>query len=254
MLREIKTRAMAHDGVLALYARVRLLKDLLFYGMQDPHRSSLIWNVSAYTMASYQRLCNAYDLARQAESQKLAGAFVECGVWRGGCIGLMAAVAKEFGSRRKIWLFDSFEGLPEPAVEDGLQAHTVAGTSAGDLKPIKQCVGPLEIVKHLFFHKLKIDDRDAIFCKGWFQETLPLVKTDVGPIAVLRLDGDWYESTKICLDSLYDQVVPGGFVIIDDYGAWEGCRRAVDEFLKARQLQIVWNEVDYTGRYFVKPA
>ncbi|HUP59862.1 MAG TPA: TylF/MycF/NovP-related O-methyltransferase [Thermoanaerobaculia bacterium] len=74
--------------------------------------------------------------------------------------------------------------------------------------------------------------------KGWFQDTLPSAKHEIGSIAVLRLDGDWYESTRVCLDNLYDLVAPGGYVIIDDYNYWEGCKRAVDEFLAARGLGV----------------
>jgi hypothetical protein len=78
------------------------------------------------------------------------------------------------------------------------------------------------------------------------------MRDEVGPIGVLRLDGDWYESTKCCLDQLFDQVVPGGYIIIDDYGHWEGCRHAVDEFLAHRNLDVELVTVDYTGRYFRK--
>jgi hypothetical protein len=89
--------------------------------------------------------------------------------------------------------------------------------------------------------------------QGWFQETLPVAKHEIGPIAVLRLDGDWYDSTKVCLENLYDLVTVGGFVLIDDYGYWEGCRRAVDEFLASRKLEVALNAVDDSGVWFEVP-
>jgi len=81
---------------------------------------------------------------------------------------------------------------------------------------------------------------------------VPIESKRMGPIALLRLDGDWYESTKICLDGLYNHVVPGGVVVIDDYGHWEGCRRAVDEFIAGSKHPIFLNHIDYTGRYWIK--
>jgi (2Fe-2S) ferredoxin len=87
--------------------------------------------------------------------------------------------------------------------------------------------------------------------KGLFQDTVP--RCDVGPIAVLHLDGDWYESVKVCLDHLYDRVSPGGVIQIDDYGHWEGARKAVDEFMVARRLTGPLRYLDYTGRQLIKP-
>lgn len=207
--------------------------------------------VQPYTMVGFERLINAYDLVRRAEEQKLRGAIVECGVFKGGSAAMMTMAASP---ERKVWLFDSFEGLPEPTVEDGAMAVEYAGDRAsGALEPIGQCVGPLEVVKELFFDKLHVDRSRVEIRQGWFQDTLPTARHEIGPIAVLRLDGDWYDSTKVCLDNLYDLVISGGFVIIDDYGYWEGCRRAVDEFLAARGLHVTLNVVDDSGVWFAVP-
>jgi macrocin-O-methyltransferase TylF-like protien len=214
-----------------------------------------IRDVWPYSMSGYRRLANVYDLATEAEERKIPGAFVECGVWKGGCIGLMAAVAHDRGSARKIILFDSFEGLPEPGELDGEEAREYAGGRMdGRLSKIDQCVGPMESVRELFFQRLHIDEAKVEFRKGWFQDTVPGSGPSVGPIAILRLDGDWYDSTKVCLDGLYDNVVPGGFVVIDDYGFWEGCRKAVDEFLEKRGIKVDLIKIDSTGRYFRKPG
>lgn len=221
----------------------------------DPNfeKSKLYLKVRPYTMASSRRLANVYQLSKLVETHKLEGAFVECGVWKGGCIAVMAYVAKKVNSNRKIWLFDSFEGLPEPNKKDGAKALEYAqGRSSGKLEPINQCVGPLDDVKEIFFSILKIDENNIVIRKGWFQDTLPIAKNEIGPIAILRVDGDWYESTKCCLENLYDNVISNGYVIIDDYSHWEGCKKAVEEFFEDRNIKVKLNKIDYTGRFFQK--
>ncbi len=204
-------------------------------------------------MVEYERVANVYEIARLVEKKSLKGAFVECGVWKGGTTGVMAYVADKANSKRKVWLFDSFEGLPEPTLEDGLLAKTYSGErNSGKLVSIQKCVGALEDVKKLFFSVLKLNPENIYIGKGWFQDTLPKEKQNVGPIALLRLDADWYESTKCALDNLYDNVVPGGYVLIDDYGHWEGCKKAVDEFLAKRNIVANLQKIDYAGVYFQK--
>lgn len=193
---------------------------------------------------------NAYDLVVAAARRGLPGVLVECGVYKGGSAAMMAMAAPN----KAIWLFDSFEGLPEPGLEDGIAAKTYAGNrGTGALEPIDRCVGPLDEVQHLFFERLGIEPMRVQIRKGWFQDTLPAARHEVGPVCVLRLDGDWYQSTKVCLESLYDLVVPGGFVIIDDYGYWEGCRRAVDEFLASRALDVTLVPVDDSAVWWEVP-
>jgi hypothetical protein len=99
------------------------------------------------------------------------------------------------------------------------------------------------------FDRLNIAD-DVTFVKGLFQETLPI--TPLSRIAVLHIDGDWYESVKVCLDSLYDKVVPGGIIQLDDYGYWQGARKAVDEFLEMRGIRSRLQRLDYSGRFLIK--
>ena len=113
-------------------------------------------------------------------------------------------------------------------------------------------MGPLDDVKEILFRKLRLDERNIVIRKGWFQHTLPQARHEIGPIAVLRLDGDWYESTKCCLENLYDSVVPGGYVILDDYYCWEGCKKAFDEFVAERGLTVELQRIDKAGAFFVK--
>ena len=214
---------------------------LCLHDVKNPSKIFLFLRVFPYTMAGYERLSNAYELAQQAERENLKGAFVECGVWKGGTAGTMAYVSRK-NQERPIWLFDSFEGLPEPTSKDGELAKQFVGA----------CLAPLEEAHRLFFSVLQLQGPNIHIEKGWFQNTLPQAKERVGPIAILRLDADWYEFTRCILENLYDNVVPGGYVIIDDYGHWEGCKKAVDEFLKERNIVANLKKIDYTGVYFQK--
>ena len=253
MVEAIKALVRKHKKLLAAYYKARFICAAFLGNFTHPSRFLLFLKVLPYTMVEYERLANAYEVARLAERNKIRGAFVECGVWKGGAAALMAHVAKEAKSRRKIWLFDSFEGLPEPTKEDGLQARVYAlDRDSGRLASIQKCVGPLEDVRRLFFSILKLNAEDIYFGKGWFQDVLPKEKQNVGEIAVLRLDADWYESTKCALENLYDNVVSGGYILVDDYGHWEGCKRAVDEFLAKRRIQADLQKIDYAGVYFQK--
>ena len=205
--------------------------------------------VEPYTMVGPGRLMSAYDAVRTVDRENVEGAIVECGVFKGGTSAVMTMAA---APHRRIWMFDSFEGLPEPGALDGEKAFEYAGhRSSGALTPIDQCVGPLETVEKLFFEILHIDPRRVFIRKGWFQDTLPIAKNEIGPIAILRLDGDWYDSTKVCLDNLYDLVAPGGFVLIDDYGYWEGARKAVDEFRESRGITAVLEHIDESALWRV---
>lgn len=222
------------------------LKDFLHFS-----RLRLYAKVRPYTMVGPPRLSNVFHLAQKVDQMKLPGALVECGVWKGGCSAVMATASHP---SRPLWLFDSFEGLPEPTAEDGKDADEYSGhASEGNLKTIGRCVGPLETVKKLFFEEMKIPRERVHLVQGWFQDTLPVKKEELGSIALLRLDGDWYESTKVCLENLYDQVVPGGFIILDDYHWWEGCKKATDEFLEKRGISATLHTIDDAGAYFQKP-
>ncbi|MDP3726503.1 MAG: TylF/MycF/NovP-related O-methyltransferase [bacterium] len=199
----------------------------------SPAKLSILKTVAPYTLLGYSALENAYDLAEDVEKKGLSGSFVECGTWKGGAAATMAAVAHRYGNQRKTWYFDSFEGMPEPTQEDKKGEGKRGGTEdlTGDM--LKASISDVEEV---IFEKLKLPRENNIIVKGWFQDTLPEKKREIGPIAILRLDGDWYESTKVCLEELYDQVVSGGYVIVDDYGAWAGCKKAVHEFFDKRGI------------------
>ncbi len=199
---------------------------------------ALFEQVQPYTLIGGWGLLALYRLCREADRRAIRGAFVECGVFRGGCGGVMAALAARGAPSRHTWLFDSFEGLPQPSARDRANPLARAGGFAA----------PIEDVRELLFEKLQLDERDVSIEQGWFDRTVPAARERIGPIAVLRLDADLYESTRCCLENLYDSVTPGGYVLIDDYYGWEGCRQAVDEFLAARGEQVEMTLVDPLDR------
>ena len=158
----------------------------------------------------------------------IEGSIVECGVWRGG---MSAAMAEFLGPDRKYYLFDSFEGLPSAKEIDGENAlawqkntssPTYFDNCKAEIKYAEECMS---------MSKSKIYE----IRKGWFSETLPAFPYNES-IALLRLDGDWYESTMDCLKNLYPKVNKGGLIIIDDYYAWDGCCRAIHDFLSENNL------------------
>jgi O-methyltransferase len=217
-------------------------------------------------MVPYARLVTLYQQVIFCETWNIPGCFVECGTWKGGAVGLMALGNLEAGAtRRHLHLFDSFEGIPEPDVSiDGekavQQVVSIGGRAKGRLMPVAGFyekyaggVGTLEENRSLLEEVIGYDPSFLHYHKGWFQNTLPEAAPDLGSVAILRLDADWYASTKICLEHLYDNVVSGGFVIIDDYGCYEGCKKAVDEFMKRRGVRAYLNHIDSEGRYLIKP-
>jgi hypothetical protein len=198
------------------------------------------FQVRDYSLCGYERLRGLYEAVDRTVRDGVPGDVVECGAARGGSAALMGLILADRRADRKVWVFDTFEGMPPPTKSDPDYDRAVAF--------VGQCLGTLEEVRDLF-RRLHLLDR-AVFVKGLFEDTVP--KTDVGPISVLHLDGDWYSSVKVCLDHLYDRLSPGAVIQIDDYGHWEGARKAVEEFRTARGIRASLRYVDYTGRQWVK--
>jgi FkbM family methyltransferase len=192
------------------------------------------------TLVTPRRLNN---LTRICEFPHLpSGALVECGVGRGGCVALMALAAR---GQRGVWGFDSFDAMPALSAEDeGDGSEWVGVRCSGDdgiadARETLACFG--------------LAEPNVTLVKGWFAETLVPHRDAIGPIAVLRLDNDWYASTRFTLETLYDRVPPGGVIVIDDYFSFRGCQKAVDEFRQLRGLteKLVKTE-DGTEAYWQK--
>jgi hypothetical protein len=209
------------------------------------------------TQVSYERLVTLFQHVAYLERNQVDGALVECGVWKGGASAQMAyANLVTAPSRRQLHLFDSFEGMPEPdSALDGPDAVDWGGKRGdGTLRPTGVNTATVDEALEVICGAVGYP-RDAVHIhKGWFQETIPAARGTVGAIALLRVDGDWYSSTKAVLQGLYPQVSEGGIVVIDDYGHFPGCRMATDEFIAALPQPIYLHHIDYTGRYFLKPA
>ena len=174
------------------------------------------------------------------------GDLVETGIWRGGTVALMRAILAVHGDDdRLVWACDSFEGLPEPDLEHypADAAHPV-DPALGD-----EIAVPLEEVKRRIDRYGLLDDRIR-FVEGWFRDTLPTAPIE--RIAVLRLDGDLYESTMDALVHLEPKVSPGGFVIVDDYNSWHPCQQAVDDYRRGQGLDEPLHEIDWTGVWWQK--
>ena len=157
------------------------------------------------------------------------GCVIECGVWRGG---MSAAIAEVLGPDREYFLFDSFEGLPPATEMDGESAKAWQQDTQSPYY-YDNCRAPAEFAERAM--RLSRMPRYRLV-KGWFDETIPKF-VPPSPIAVLRLDGDWYESTLVVLESLFKYLAPEGVVIVDDYYAWDGCSRAVHDFLSKHHLK-----------------
>lgn len=224
----------------------------VFGNQEDKLRSMLTWKLLPYTMGGRKALENAFDIIALIERNQIPGALIECGVAEGGTAGMLALANKRLGKEnREKWFFDSYEGLPEPTEEDYI--HGKAGDFIRPL-PKGSCLGTLEQVSDLMYNTLSISKEEVHLIKGWFQDTVPAYKDQVGDvIAVLRLDGDWYESTKIPLENFYDKLSKGGVVIIDDYGTCYGAERATNEFRIERGITTPLKPDGRGGVWFEKP-
>ena len=190
--------------------------------------------IRPWTMVRKGALVDLALQVRAALVYDVPGDFVECGVWRGGAAFLMADCLRRAGVRnRKVWLFDSFQGLPDPREIDGPAAREHADNPDSPWY-FDNCAASLEEVRRAA-HQLGLEDYVELV-EGWFDDTLPAYRSRLGEIAILRIDCDWHASVKCCLDNLYDNVSPNGFVVFDDYFTFDGAAVAVHEFLGERRL------------------
>lgn len=226
-------------------------------------RTRAVFQVLPNTMLSIRALVNVYDCAKIIEKDGVPGDIAECGVWAGGAVGLMHSASHRYGTiARTFHLFDSFEGLPQPSsldvdvLDDFRKMHPKLdldeGTEPSKLIPIGACAAPLDQVIELFDRVLKAKSSEYVIHQGWFQETIAAAVSSIEQLAILRLDGDWYESTLVCLNGLYDKLAVGGFLILDDYGFFQGCTRAVDEFLSSRGISPELLEIEPWGAFMRK--
>lgn len=213
-------------------------------------------SVAPYTMTSPERVWAVINSVKYIVANNVDGDFVECGVWRGGSAMAIVYKLKELGILdRQLWLYDTFSGMTAPSQKDveaqsGKNAKALLEeTTKGDGNNI-WCVASKE------------DVSANILATGYAASNIKLVEGDIletlnreipEKISMLRLDTDWYESTKKELQVLYPRLVSGGVCIIDDYGYWRGSRAAVDEYFSENNINVLLHPIDATGRIFVKP-
>lgn len=210
--------------------------------------------VKVYTMTTPERIASLCNAVKYITVNQIEGDFVECGVWRGG--STMAAIdtlIKAGDQSREIYLYDTFEGMSAPTEHDkvftGTAADELMNTTAKEDPTSVWCYSAIEEVQKnvgsLNYPAVKVH-----YVKGKVEDTIP--QTIPQKIALLRLDTDFYESTAHELTHLFPLLVPGGVIIIDDYGHWEGARKAVDEYIADNKLKLLLNRIDYTGRIGIK--
>jgi len=207
-----------------------------------------------YTMTSVERLYSVYKSVEYIIKNNISGDFIECGVWKGGSSMMMALSLLENNiTNKKIYLYDTFEGMTEPTEKDIDLSKKNAKIKYENKKNPKSgsdwCRSEMDEVKENLY-STAYPKENIIFVKGKVEETIP--KTIPGKIALLRLDTDWYESTKHELQHLYPLLSKNGVLIIDDYGHWLGCRKAADEYFLAQNINPLLNRIDYTGRIMIK--
>jgi len=208
--------------------------------LTNPRRALLFVAVRPYTMLPYVRLAKLAALAEDCDRRNIPGAFVQCGVWKGGSAAVLAALA----DGRQIELFDTFDGCPPPTPADvsmyGRPGQ--AGEAAANVQDLLCLLDSLG----LSISRIRVHT-------GLMSRTVPRSADSVGPVSLLHLDADWYESTKVCMERLYPLVGCGGFVFVDDLGYWLGAMKAVREYFALRGLEmpkLTW--VDHTGAFWQK--
>lgn len=199
-----------------------------------------------FTMVKNENLRLLYELVKKVNRCQIPGDIVECGVWNGGSAAVMGAADMDDCFQRElrtVWLFDSFQGLPPPGEKDGdLEKQSYfTGWNTGNIILVQEV-----------FEKIRYPRERVKIIPGWFDETIS--REPIKHVAILHIDADWYESVKVVLQVLYSRVVPGGFVVLDDYGLWPGCRHAVLDFFAEHQIsEFSIRKIGKQGAYFKKP-
>jgi O-methyltransferase len=215
----------------------------------------MIRGVRAYSMTSVERLYNLMEAVRFVIRNDIEGGFVECGVWKGGSMMLVARSLIELGvTDRELFLFDTFSGMPAPAPNDrtntGLDGREIFSKHATQEGGSDWCAASLGEVQANMRSVGYPGDR-VLCVQGKVEDTLP--RCAPAKIALLRLDTDFYSSTKHAMMHLFPRLSSGGVLIVDDYGTWQGCRLALDEYVQEKDPRLFLIRVDNSCRIAVKP-
>lgn len=237
-----------------VFALRKNLKEIPADIKQDKGFMDLYQECTPYTMTSVERMYALYNAIGYVLKQGIPGDFCECGVWKGGSSMMIALTLKKYNvTDRKIYLYDTFEGMSEPTEED----KSLTGDSAQKMLDSEDkhahgsvwCYSGIDEVKKNLL-STGYPEQNLFFIKGKVEDTLPVEVP--GNLALLRLDTDWYESTKIEMEVLYPLLQESGVLIIDDFGHWEGAKKAVLEYFEKQRQAIMLHRIDYTGRIMIK--
>lgn len=244
-LRTIRSRVCPPDELASLRRRMPDANDA------DRH---VMAGVRPYTMVGPERLYAYIQATRYVVGNEVPGAIVECGVWRGGAtMASIMTLQSLDGADRDFYLYDTYEGMSRPTEHDrrrnGSSAEVDFNAKKIDDQSSHWCRAELDAVRESVLGTGYAAER-IHFVKGKVEDTIP--QTVPEKIAILRLDTDWYESTKHELENLFPLLSKGGVLLIDDYGHWQGAQKAVDEYFAAHQISMFLGRSDYTGRAGVK--
>lgn len=251
-------KSVASDPATGLYLELmkRTLSNSIYKDMEDltldrnlrdegqPWLGDVLadWRRPIHSMAGFKRLDNVQFCVEDVLSRNVPGDFIETGVWRGGVPIFMRAILAAYGvTDRTVWVADSFQGLPPPNPE-------AYPADAGDLLYTFDDLRVSQARVRSHFDRYGLLDEQVRFLEGWFRDTLP--RAPIERLAVMRLDGDMYESTTDALTSLYPKLSVGGFAIIDDYGAIPACAQAVHDYRAAHGITEPIMPIDWTGVYW----
>ena len=235
-----------HSMPLRKLLRAIFPSDVRLFKMAKPGERGLHWPSHAYSMVGPDRMDNLRFCVEDVIAKGVPGDVIETGVWRGGSCIFMRAILKANGiTDRTVWAADSFEGLPKPDAEkypdDAGDKHSWIPELAVSVEQVKKN-----------FEAFGLLDNQVKFLKGWFKDTLPTAP--IGKLAVARLDGDMYESTMDALVSLYPKLSVGGYLIVDDYGAVEACKKAIHDFRDKHGIKDPIRQIDIAGVFWQKSA
>jgi hypothetical protein len=218
---------------------------------------ALMKRAAPFTMTTRERRWSLIEAVRYVAANQIPGDFVEAGVWRGGSSLIAGASFAALGdTTRTLWLYDTFEGMTKPTLHDvqardGLSAAEVFDTKKTGADRSDWCFASLEDVQATMAQS-GYPPAKVRYVKGKVEDTLRDPANVPDRIALLRLDTDWYDSTKAEMDILYPRLAPGGVLILDDYGHWVGARKAVDEYFYARGIRPMLMRVDESCRVMLK--
>lgn len=220
----------------------RLLRQLLNSRMVSPSPNGSgvpaeISLIDSYSMSGLQVLRKLYKLGRDIVYRDIPGDFVECGVCNGGSAAAIACAMRN--TQRKAWLYDSFQGVPQPKEVDGAVAANFTGAWVGSEEKVREAM-----------RLVAFPETSYIIRKGWFEDSFksPLPEK----VSLLHVDGDWYDSVMLALDTFYDLVPNGGIILLDDFAHWEGCREAFYDFIAGRHLKPLLERFGHTQAFWVK--